>query len=376
MTTSLARLVCPTCGALLGEDATRGAVRCDFCGKRSVLTEATLVAPRFFLPPSLDRSAALLALRRALLAEGVLSPSLRSAVQPVDMRLVFVPFHVARGIRSGVVERPAEARMTREPSPLPDGVPEVHVLRREKTARDDRARVVLTDVERAVPAVRREGWGLESIAPGALVAGGVPIEAFDPDTVPRIGAVLAVEVEPADVVSRLRGETARGDTALHVPAVRTVLVPVWRIRTSVRGGLYDATVDAVEGRLLSARAPENDDHRVPIAFATLGLAALALGWVLRVFVVWPLSHGAAVTLSQSIDALFWAAMVLLLLLAMFATYAWNVVRYDAERVFENGSLRVEYPAKPPLTGLEAFWNRVFGGLGRVFDPTKERGRRD
>ena len=376
MTSSLARFGCPTCGALLGEDATRGAVRCEFCGRRATLTDPTRTAPRSVVAPTLDRSQAILALRRTLLAEHVLLRTLRTEIQPVDVRLVYVPYHVVRGIRTGVLERTPVARPSYETTTNRDGTREVHAVRREPAPTTDRARVVLTDVERAAPAVRRPGWGLESLAPGALVAHGAVLEPFDPDAVRRTGAVLAPDVEVGEVVERLRAESARGETKLHQPVVRTVLLPVWRIRYRVRGGLFDATLDAVEGRLLAARAPENDRHRVPIALLGLGFGALAVGWVVRVLVVWPLVRKAGVSLPSSIDVLIYVAFALLFVLAVFSTYAWNVVRYDAERVFEDGRLRGEYLNKPPSTGLERFWEKVFGAVGQGLDPTRGRDRDD
>jgi hypothetical protein len=153
------------------------------------------------------------------------------------------------------------------------------------------------------------------------------------------------------------------------------LVPVWRLRYRVRAGLYEATVDAVEGRLLAARAPENDRHRIPVAFLGLGLAALAVGGLLRVLLVFPLQSRAAGHASGMGEAIVYVVLAAFVVLAMFATYAWNVVRYDAERIYEDGRLRGEYVNKPPATGLERFWERSFGALGHALDPTRSRRNR-
>jgi hypothetical protein len=366
--TELRRLSCPTCGALFGEDATRGATRCGFCGCRATAAEPGLTVPHRALRPVVERAEALLALRRTLLAENAIPRSLRGELRPVDTRLVYVPFYVVRAIRTGVLERPAEVKTTYETVTRRDGTRELRSVQREVPTKDDRARVVLTDVERTGPAVRRSGWGLEGLGLGGLLGGGAEETSPDTDELRRTGAVLAADVEPSEIVERLRTESMRGETELHVPSVRIVLVPVWRIRYQVRGGLYDATVEALEGRLLAARAPENDRHRVPLALFVLGLACLCVGWVLRFFVVWPALHGGASQAPGAFDSFVWIAMVLLAVLGMFGTYAWQVVRYDADRVYENGRLWAEYLNKPPSTALDRFWEKLFGGIEKAMTP--------
>lgn len=368
MTAEVQRFGCPECGALLAEDASGGAVRCAFCGVRSAPLE-TPSGGRQYLAPRLDRSAALLALRRGLLDGGVLPRSLRRELRPVDARLVFVPYYVARGIRAGVVERPEEVRTTTVPETEfgEDGALRMR-MKAAAPARVDRARVVLDDVEQSAPAVRRPGWGLEDLSPSVLAAGGATPQPAEVDEVRRRGAILAVELEPTGILARLAAEPLRGSTRLVAPTVRTVLLPVWRIRWRTGSGLYDATVDAVEGRLLAARAPENDRYRVPLALGTLGLAGLVVGWLLRTLVVVPFSSAAASGM-LSLEVLLVVGVVALLLLGLFSTFAWNVVRYDAERVYERGQVRAEYLNRPPLTGLDRFWARVFGLLNRPLDPT-------
>lgn len=370
--TPASRFACPTCGALFGEDATQGALCCDYCGRRAAPAEPERAAGRLVIRPAVERSEALLALRRTLLAENVLPRSLRADVQPVEARLVYVPYHVARGIRSGIVERRPEARTTEEVQTNWDGTRQVRTVRKEPEPTEDRARVLLTDVERSAPAVRREGWGLEAIGPGTLIGAGAELVPFDADEVRRTGAVLAPDVDPSALIERLRGETARGETRLHLPTVRTVLVPLWRIRYRIGAGLYDATLDAVQGRLLAARAPENDRHRVPIAFAALGLATLLAGGVLR-FLTPAFSPGAGdPRASGSMDIVVYLMLFALVVVGVFGTYAWNVVRYDADRIFENGQLRGEYLNKPSATGLDRFWDKVFGGIGKVADAGRRR----
>ncbi|MBI4917528.1 MAG: hypothetical protein HY825_16935 [Acidobacteria bacterium] len=371
--TSAARFLCPTCGALFGEDATRGAARCDYCGRRAALAEPERSATRQVIRPAIERSEALLALRRTLLAENVLPRSLRADVQPVEARLVYVPYHVARGLRTGIVERKPEPRTSYETLTNRDGTRETVTVRKEPVPTDDRARVLLTDVERSAPAVRRGGWGLDAIGPGALIGAGAELVPFDAEEVRRTGSVLAPDVDPSELVERLRGETARGETRLHLPTVRTVLVPFWRIRYRIGPGLYDATLDAVTGRLLAARAPENDRHRVPLAFGALGLATLCVGGVFRFLA--PLvtrPADARASSSGSLNVAFYLLLLVLVVLGVFASYAWNVVRYDADRIFENGQLRGEYLNRPPSTGLDRFWDRLFGGVGKVFDAGRRR----
>lgn len=374
MTAGVQRFACPECGALLGEDASGGAVRCAFCGRRSVPLE-TPSGGRQYLPPRLDRSAALLALRRGLADGGVLPRSLRRELRPVEARLVFVPYYVARGIRAGVVERPEESRSATVDTEFgEDGALRMR-LKASNPPRTDVARVVLDDVEQSAPAVRRPGWGLEELSPSVLVAGGATPQPADVDELRRHGSILAVELEPTGVLARLASEPLRGATRLVAPSVRTVLVPVWRVRWRTGSGLYDATVEAVEGRLLAARAPEDDRYRVPVALGTLGLAGLVAGWLLRMLVVVPLLSVAAPGM-LSLEVVLVVGLAVLLFLGLFSTFAWNVVRYDAERVYERGQVRAEYLNRPPLTGLDRFWARVFGMLGRPLDPSLRSGDDD
>jgi len=365
MTTAMRRFQCPTCGALLREDATLGAVRCEFCGRRSALAEGSVVAPRLRLMPTIDRSEAVLALRREAIGTGVLPRSLRAQLAPVDLRLVYVPFHAARGIVLGTIERAPEGDIDWVETTDDQG----HVVSRRMVRREPigepQAKVVASDAERIAPAVRRKEWGLEAIQVGAMLGRGAVLVPHDPDDVRPDASTLAADVPVEEALAWLSRPPEAGTTSLVAPSVRTVLVPVWRIRYRIRGCLYDATLDAVEGRLLSARAPEDDRHRVPIALAYAGTASLALGFVLR-GLRWLAFSG------QGIQAWLFVAIVFLTLLALFGTYAWNVVRYDAERVWIGGRVWPEYLNKPPSTGLERFWERVFGGIADATDPTRER----
>jgi hypothetical protein len=210
------------------------------------------------------------------------------------------------------------------------------------------------------------------LAPGALVGAGAELAPYDPEEVRRSGSVLAADVEPSAMIERLRGETAKDETRLHRPTVRTVLVPVWRIRYRVGAGLYDATVEAVRGRLLAARAPENDRHRVPVAFLALGLATLCVGGLLR-FLRPLLEGGASHGSPGTFDFAFYLVLIVLAVVGLFGTYAWNVVRYDADRIFENGRLFGEYLNKPHATGLDRFWDKVLGGLDKAVGGRRRRG---
>ncbi|MDI7266488.1 MAG: hypothetical protein QME96_00665 [Myxococcota bacterium] len=362
MTPRLARFQCPTCGALLRSDPTEGAVPCDYCGRRSATADPLASSPRSFIAPAVDRSSAALAFRRTLVESGVLPASLRGGIEPVDLRPAWVPFHVARAIRVGVVEKPPAETIDFEMDAAVESVGgarsvSIRATRRERPE-PDRAKVVLVDVECTVPAVRRPGWGIDSLSPGAMLARGASEHPHDPENVRRHGAVLAADLGPEEALRRLAGEAGLSGTTLVAPSLRTVLVPVWRLRYRVQGCLYDATLDAVEGRLPAARAPEDDRRRIPVAVAYVGVAALLFGLVGR---------GTWWLLATAGGAHVWLAIAcaMLVLLGLFGSYAWDVVRYDAERVLSGGSVLSEYVNRPRSTGVQRLLESLLEGLARA-----------
>jgi hypothetical protein len=362
---------CPECGALLGAEAARGAARCEFCRRRSVAIDPSVAVPRAWFEPRVDRSRALLLLRRALRDEGVLGDSLRKDLEPVDARLVFVPFHLVRALRAGVVERRHERREVTVADLSPDGTVTLRTRKTGEERSSDRAKVIVTDVERSVPAVRRRDWGLDRVGVGALLAEGHPVLPYDADRIREHGTVLVHDVEPHDAIERLPSGGAADRVDRIAPSVRTVLVPVWRIRYRLQGCLYDATVDAVKGRLLAARAPEDDRRRVPIALGYVGVGALTLGLLLRLF----RDMGAA-SAGDAGGLAAWFILPAAVVLGLFGAYAWSVVRWDADRVFDGASVRVRYVNRPDAPEADAAASEAADAIGRGIERLLPGGDRD
>ncbi len=118
-------------------------------------------------------------------------------------------------------------------------------------------------------------------------------------------------------------------------------MPVWLLRQRHRGLVYEATVDAVTGKLLQARAPVERSARLGQAVALLYPVAFLLGlpgptWQWLLVNVLLRLHP-AITLFLVIGLLW------------LASWAWDRIRFRYEWVLEGGQGRLEPINRPDRT---------------------------
>jgi hypothetical protein len=207
-------------------------------------------------------------------------------------------------------------------------------VERTLTRRPDNGNYVTETLGRAL-ATFPEGLGIESLDLDAVLDG-APRRPYDPRQVQRQGLVF----DPARYLA----------TALPTPPglvvreerVEIVFVPVWLVRCRHRGDRYEASVDAVTGRLLRSRAPVERGARLGQSVALLYPIAALLG-ATRIS---PLMFEIAIRMH--LFFLIWGLGGLFLLLA----WAWDRVRFRFEWVVERGAGRLEPLNRPDSTLLD------------------------
>jgi hypothetical protein len=332
---------CPACGAEV--HAAPGArFTCPGCGAELLRPPGEAALERA-VAPALDAEQARAAFRRLFHNDG--EPE--AEPDAIGVELYFVPFYELTGTIAGVA---------------PDG------------------RAVHRWAQASLLAVEdRDDLGPAAIDPGraadarTLEAGPGAGHRLSPAT-----QVLLPEAERDEALAIL-GEQARmpadGDDPVLVDRRLTLLhYPVYRLRYSARGLVYQATVDGITGTVLKARVPAKQRRRI---FNGV-FAAACLGYVLGTMLRRPalglpnLGRAIARAEPQVLLPVLGLAAVGLGLYLLLLNAAFNALRYRNELVYSSGiksRLLVNRPAETSLDRATALLKRAYARLfgARRFD---------
>jgi hypothetical protein len=342
---------CPTCkGAVARGEGTR-AQRCPFCQRRSLVVTREREVMRYSLETSLDAAGAGLAARRGLAERRVTATRLLDLATFADPSLVFVPFLWTTGTTPALVRRDK-------------------AITERRSAVD--TKVVIDDFEVFEPAVELEGWGLRALDVGALLARPrAPLpRPFDGTALRSRGRVLVPQHAFDEAASRRGAKLAR--TTIHgddggeclAERRRILWIPIWIVAFVVRGRRYEARVEGVDGTLLSARGPEDERWRVPMALGALLIPCLLVGKLLR-FVIADASAAAVGASFLNPGFLLTVALAAAIALSVFLSilaFAWSLLRYEAEHVYRDGRVWSEQLGRGGTTILDRLTDRVGGAF--------------
>lgn len=378
---ALRHVNCPQCGGTLGASNVERTVRCRYCNTRSLVESDDLV-PEYMVKPRLDQNAARREVQK-LLTDRAMPGGLLQASKFHSARLYFVPFHEVSARRTGtMIVTVRNERVSRSTLDRRDEVPigsAFLMLEQEARQRANAApptkdtRVVMSDVSRLEPAVDLPGWCLEEAELSTLrtSADGVLLP-VNRRSMERMGTVHHPTLTPQHIIAQLelRAETAGLEDYTEFSEVRAkrIYYPVWRVRYLYQGRLYGATLDGVSGKVMAARAPQDDRSRVLWLLGMSAVASLLPGRILGAAFSEFTNHSrslvelAAVAV-QLPQLVFPALLVGLIALTFFLGIGWTEFRYPGEIVIQGDRRYVEKINRPEHT----VFDRIRDALLKVLE---------
>jgi len=214
-------------------------------------------------------------------------------------------------------------------------------------------RVNIDDFEAFRLAVEMPGWGLEGLDVGKVITGDdAPLlEPFDGTALRRRGIVLTPRRSYDDLESWARfafpnDASIDASTDSIAERRRVLYLPIWNVGYTCKGHHYEARIDGVVGELQSARGPEDDLWRIPIALFAVAAPCFILGKLVRASVAF-LAAGMGPTLVN--PGVILTGIVSLLfgrfLFVALVCVAWSLLRFEADIVYEKGTIWSEQLGK-------------------------------
>lgn len=387
-------ITCPQCGGTLGASGLERIVACRYCRTRS-LVEADDIVPEYWISPKLDQNAARRVVQKLLSGPG-LPEGLLKLTRFHSARLHFVPFHEVSARRTGtmimtvrkeVVRRVVPEREDQGFSPtayLAMQQEERELLRQASAKPEKDTRVVMSDVARLEPAIDLPGWSLEEaeLSSFRTRADGV-LQPINRKRMERLGTIHHPTLTPENIVAQLefRAETKHLEDNTEFGEVRAkrIFYPVWRVRYQFKGRLYGATIDAVTGKVMSARAPQDDRSRVLWLIAMSALACLIPGKILQSSFYQLFTDQEA--LSGILEVVIGLPQLIIpaIMIGLFAIVAvlgvgWNEFRYDGEVVITGDRRVVEKLNRPENTVFDKLQEWLLKALDSSFEAARKRRR--
>lgn len=360
-------------------------VKCHYCGTWSLVDTPDLV-PEYWVAPKLTETDARRALQR-LLMESDMPQGLLKLTQFHSSRLFFVPYHELFGRRLGTIvttqtkSQPAhrsllpdvEGQMTRLPS-----LRELNAAGVNKKTVD--TRVVMGDAKKLAPAVALPEWNLEeaelirlrSEPAGTLM----PINRRHMESQ---GKVFDPTISPDQLLSQLQltsGAEFKDHTEVAETRVKRIFYPAFRVRYRYQGRMFGATLDGVTGKIMSARAPQDDRRRVlwllgaaaPVCF----LVGKVLGAIVTQVIKDPRAAGAVLAAFSQLGFIAIPFLIIGLAMAVFVLgVGWEQFRYPGEIVVTGEKRNVEKIGRPDRTWSD----RALDILNRFFDAFMQSARK-
>jgi hypothetical protein len=384
---------CPKCGGTLGAAAVERVVGCRYCGTRS-LVDAPEPTAEYFIRPAIKEVSAR-RIVQALLKDRDLAPGLLKNTQFHSARLCFVPFYEMTGRRLGTM-KVTEFKEQRGSSSFMD-----QALKRDSLGlafapfeaqammKDLRlppkktvdTRIILSDITRTEPAVALATWALEEAEFGEVRShpAGVLLP-MDRKKLERAGRVYDATLAPAQLLAQLTAKpgTAWLEDQTEIAEVRLkrIYYPVWRVRYRYQGRLYGVTIDGVTGKVMGARAPQDDRSRVRWLIGTTAPVAFCAGLILRgvIGALWLLpGAGRQVGMMiMTVPYLLAFGCVGLVIALLVLGFGWDQFRYSGELVITGSKRDIEKINRPERTFFDAATEVAAKVAGTFIPKPKER----
>lgn len=366
-------------------------IKCRYCSTWSLVDVPGLV-PEYYVKPRLKEIDARRKLQK-LLTDPDMPDGLLKQAGFHSARLFFIPFHEMNGRRLGTMTitkfqktKPRQLKLMANVGPhgmrtmsLRDG----RIMTPKKKTVD--TRVIMGDVERLEPAVRLDEWALCEAEIKKLRSDPAgTLHSMNRRAMETIGKVYDPTISADNLIAQLemKAGTAWLDDNTRIAEVRVkrIFYPVWRARYQYQGRLYGATVDGVTGKMMSARAPQDDRSRVLWLLGSTALVAFFGGKILKgvVSTLWisPKSWEAMIELAVRLPLPF--ALVLLvglLIVVAVLGLGWEQFRYPGEIVIRGDERKVEKINRPDRTLFDVAREALEDILGAILKSgSSRRGR--
>ncbi|MFO8058631.1 MAG: hypothetical protein R6V10_15200 [bacterium] len=375
---------CPTCGGTLGVGGMERLVKCRYCDNWSLVEGPDLV-PEYYIKPGLEEKDARRVLQR-FLTQSAFPDGLLKSSRFHSARLFFVPFYELSARRLGTMtHQEVQSKVPRMRADYVGAAGSSTGMTRSFRSYDYKekkdtvdTRVVMGDVHRIEPATTHSEWALEEAELSSLRTDQegvlVPMDRRAMEKKGRIyDATRNVDAILQAMTSGNLSSRLEDNTRMEEARVKKIFYPVWRVKYQHQGRLYGATIDGVTGKIMSARAP-NDD-RLRIFWILLSTAVVALvagkGGRLAASALFLDKAGGAASGVPSIFFVEFSYVLLVLLLvgvavgALIIGFGWDKFRYQSEVVVRGSSVRVISINRPETTRFDIvsrYAQRILSGL--------------
>jgi len=373
---------CPKCGGALGMVGRDRVVKCRYCGTWSMVDFPEAV-PEYWVKPMLKEVEARRIVQN-LLRDKEMPEGLLKQARFHSARLYFIPFHELSARRLGTMTQTQfeqqKVYTQRTTFDAESG------MQRPLTAREQRlynpvekkvdTKVVMADATRLEPAIQLHEWGLEESDINAIRSDkqGV-LQPMNRGKLEAYGKIYDPAIEPEQILEMLKTRPGTqwldDKTEFAEARVKRIYYPVWRVRYRYQGRLYGASVDGVTGKIMIARAPQDDRSRVLWFLGTTAIVS---------FIIGRLAHGALGSalfdprhadviiqvMARGFHILIPLVLVGLLLAVTIVGFGWEQFRYPGEIVIQGDKRKVIKLNRPDHTVFDTIQNLLSGVLGDSF----------
>jgi hypothetical protein len=165
------------------------------------------------------------------------------------------------------------------------------------------------------------------------------------------------------------------NTEMAEARVKKIFYPVWRVKYQHQGRLFGATLDGVTGKIMAARAPNDDRLRIfwiLISTALVALVAGKAGRVVASLLFFSKSGGPGGGVSSIFFVEFSYLILVLLLIgvavgALIIGFGWDKFRYQSEVVVRGSSVQVVSINRPDNTKFDIISQSAQRFLSGLFE---------
>jgi len=383
-------IACPQCAGTLSMTGADRVVKCRYCGTWSLVSAPDHV-PEYYLPPKLDENAARRALQ-ALLTDPEMPDGLLQSSKFHSASLFYIPYHELSGRRLGTMtlkqrdERIPKPR-TRESiygsvaygmSLTPPDPPLTSRASSGKATVD--TRVIMGDIAKIEPAVSLPEWGLEEAEIARLRSdpAGV-LKPLNRKAMQAQGRIYEPTIPPERMEKELKVQAQailEDTTEVAETKIKLIFYPIWRVRYQFQGRLYGATVDGVTGKIMTARAPQDDQSRVLWLIATSALMSFITGKIAGGVIFSALAGGQPfeifLVLLNFAQIVIPAGLILAVLVFFFVGMGWEQFRYPGEIVIMGKERQVVKIGRPEKTFFDKALDATTGAFNSLIKVAAQR----
>ncbi len=338
------RIQCPRCGGTLTWEYGRRLMVCDYCNGLNVLAGSSALS-RSCIPEKISIKNARRKAERIIRETPGVPSGFSKKVVIEDPKLYFVPYYEISGLQVGTVLQNDPRKGMKHKSHYKPGSGSLGYLASvQRIKESDRSylnkksnnvdtRVIMGEVSITSPAVDLKGWGIRLLNMDTLrkEKSDLHFEAFDIRELQKRSVVISPEISPEQVIGKNLKDVFHSSDAekeLLDKEISLIYYPFWRITYLYNGMPYHIVLDAVQGKRMYSRFPQNENMRILAFLAGIGLLGFLAGNMIEMTYV---------IFTKNIDifnsmgfALWWHSIFGLPFLLAILAYIWPLIRFPGE----------------------------------------------